>query len=145
MKAPFIRNPYNYDMNKASDESGLKCLDKTRTQQHHKDECDINTIVRRFALTGQLPDNIRIPKYGDFDVVNDYHSAMNAVATANEAFDALPAAIRTKFQNDPGAFVDFCSDEANREELIKMGLIERKPEPPTPPSSDAPAPGTGGQ
>jgi hypothetical protein len=36
---------------------------------------------------------------------------------------ALPADIRFRFLNDPGRFVDFCSDPANRDEMSKMGLL----------------------
>lgn len=58
MKGPFLRTPYNYDMNAAGDESGLRCEDATRAQQQFKEESDINTIVARFGLTGEMPDNL---------------------------------------------------------------------------------------
>jgi len=35
---------------------------------------------------------------------------------------ALDARTRERFDNDPGAFVDFCLDPSNLEELRKMGL-----------------------
>jgi len=119
----FVRNPYNYDMDKVSEETGLLCLDESKTKQAFAEECDINTIVRRFNLTGQLPDNVRAPMYGDFEQVFDFHSAMNAVAAAGEAFDMMPADVRARFANDPAAFVDFCSNPDNRAEAIKLGLI----------------------
>lgn len=119
----FLRTPYNYDTNEASDASALSCSEPSLAQQSGKEEADINTIVRKFGLTGQLPDNVRMPTYGDFSDVVDYHTAMNAVVTAQRSFDALPADIRTRFNNDPGAFVDFCSDDKNRDEAIKLGLI----------------------
>lgn len=124
MSAPFVRNPYNYDTNAASRESGLECKEKTLTKQAFKDECDINTIVERFHITGELPQNVRMPSYGDFTGVNDFQSAMNAIAIANEAFDAMPANVRARFHNDPAEFVDFCSDKANLEEAKKLGLVE---------------------
>lgn len=122
-EVPFCRSAYNYDRDFASDESGLRCEDVSRTQQHFADEVDINTIVRRFGLTGELPSNVRVPQYADFDEIVDYHSAMNLVAAANEAFDQMPAEVRTRFVNDPGKFVDFCSDPANRAEMARMGLL----------------------
>lgn len=137
-----LRTPYGYDVNKASDEAGLKCMDKSRTQKHHKDECDINTIVERFGLTGELPDNIRMPRYGDFTEVTNYHEALNAVAKARENFDLLPAKIRAQFHNDPGEFVDFASDPANGKALVDMGLAIKRPEPPP---ETPPAPPPGGQ
>lgn len=123
MHAPFVRNPYNYDVDAASEESGLRCEDPSLAVQSARDEVDINTIVRRFGLTGQLPEDLRAPTYGDFVGVNDYHSAMNAVAKANEAFEEMPAEVRARFQNDPAEFVAFCSDEKNRDEMKKLGLL----------------------
>lgn len=119
----FLRTPYNYDTNEASDASALSCQDPSLAQQHAKEECDINTIVRRFGLTGELPNNVRMPEYGDFTAATDYHTAMNAVIAANESFMTLPADVRARFNNDPGAFVDFCSDDKNRAEAEKLGLV----------------------
>jgi phage internal scaffolding protein len=119
----FLRTPYNYDTMEASDASALECLDPSLAQQHAKDEADINTIVRRFGLTGELPQGVRMPQYGDFTDATDYHTSLNAVRAADAAFMELPAHIRTRFNNDPGAFVDFCSDENNRAEAEKFGLV----------------------
>jgi len=122
IKPPFVRNPYNYDTNEAGDESALECKDPTRAKQQFREEADINTIVRRFNITGQLPQNVRMPTYGDFTNVPTYHEAMNAIRAAQESFDAMPAEIRRRFNNDPGEFVDFCSNTENLEEARKMGL-----------------------
>lgn len=148
---PFVRNPYNYDMNAAGNESGLKCLDLSLTKQSFLEETDINTIVNRFHLTGELPTNIRMPTYGDFTGVHDFHTAMNAVAVARESFDAMPADIRARFHNSAEEFVDFCSDDANIPEARKMGLVPaaevvqaaaliNTPQPPAPAAEAAPGP-----
>lgn len=143
MKPTFVRNAYNYNMNEASEESGLKCLDKTLAKQSFLEEVDINTIVRRFNLTGQLPENVRMPQYQDFEGIFDFHSAMNAISQADEAFSAMPANVRARFHNDPGEFVDFCLDPENRAEAVKLGLVER-PAPIEPvPTATAPASGSG--
>ena len=122
----FIRNPYNYDTNLASEESALYCEDGSRTKQAFKEECDINTILKRFNVTGQLPVSPLQPQYGDFSGVFDYQTALNAVIEAQESFNALPATLRNRFANDPAAFVDFCSDESNREEMVRLGLVIEK-------------------
>jgi phage internal scaffolding protein len=119
----FLRTPYNYDVNEASDASSLVCEDSSLAQQHAKDECDINTIVRRFGLTGELPSGVRAPVYGDFTSATDYHTALNAVIAADAAFMQLPADIRIRFNNDAGAFVDFVSDDNNRAEAERLGLV----------------------
>lgn len=125
---PFVRSAYNYDLKVASDESGLECLDPSLAVQESRDEVDINTIVRRFGLTGELPTDLRLPQYGDFLGLVDYHSAMNAVAQANETFESLPADLRSRFENDPEKFVTFCLDKDNQEELIKLGLADKPAE-----------------
>lgn len=122
LAVPFVRTPFNYDRNAASDESGLACLDESRTKQSFAEEVDINTIMRRFGQTGQLPENVRPPTYQDFVGIFDFHTAMNAVASAGESFDKMPADVRTRFHNDPAEFVAFCSDDSNLEAMDKMGL-----------------------
>ena len=136
----FVRTPHNYDVDEASDASGLSCPEPTLTQQHCKDECDINHIVARFGVTGELPvnPNARQPTYGDFTGISDYRQALDAVMAADEAFMALPAKIRERFDNDPALFVDFCSstDPDDRSLAIELGLIP----PPAKPDGVIPSP-----
>lgn len=124
IKQPFLRTTYNYDMHLASIRTGLECNDGTRTQQQFKEECDINTIVERFGLTGELPNDLRVPLTGDFNEVFDYHTAANKLREAQEAFMQMPAAIREQFSNEPGKFVDFVSDARNIEQCREWGLAD---------------------
>jgi len=126
-KLPFVRNPYNYDMALVSQETGLACKDPSLAQQHMKDECDINVIVERFGVTGQLPVRAIEPSYGDFSGVSDYHTALNKIKAADEAFMALPAKLRAKFDHDPNALLNFLENEQNRGEAIELGLIDGEP------------------
>lgn len=119
---PFFRTPYNYDMAEVSEMTGLSCPEVSLTVQDAAEEADINTIVRRFGLTGELPDAVKAPVYADFEEVVDFHSAMLAVRQAEAAFMRMPAEVRARFGNDAGAFVDFCSDNKNLAELQKLGL-----------------------
>ena len=125
MKTIKLRSPYNYDTDAASIESGLACEEPTLAQQHYKDECDINTILERFNVTGMLPQNPISPKYGDFSGITDYHSALNKVMSAMEEFDNLPAQIRARFDNEPQKLLEFLEDESNRPEAEKLGLVEK--------------------
>jgi phage internal scaffolding protein len=122
-KAPFLRTPYNYDTNAASNGSGLHCEDATLAQQHFKDECDINNILRQFNITGQLPENTLSPRYGDFTGISDYHSALNQVIAAEDEFMSLPAQLRARFDNDPAKLIDFLDNQENKDEAIKLGLV----------------------
>lgn len=128
---------YLYDTDAVSIATGLECKDVTRAQQSAKDECDINTIVKRFGLTGQLPQNVRIPLNEDFVDTFTFHDAMQRLREAEEAFMRMPAEVRSRFNNDAGAFVDFASDPANYEESVKLGLAIKRPDPvvePAPPA-----------
>ncbi len=127
MTKVFVRNPYNYDMALVSQETGLECLDPSLAQQHMKDECDINIIVERFGVTGSMPVSPIEPSYGDFSGVSDYHDALNRIRASDEAFMALPAKIRAKFDNDPNALLQFLQNDENREEAIQIGLIDGEP------------------
>jgi phage internal scaffolding protein len=94
-----------------------------RTQQHQKDECDINLIIKRHT-----PEQIALMatqnegQYGDATSV-DYHAAQNIIANANTMFNDLPSEIRNQFDNDPAAFLDFTSNEENYSEMRKMGIM----------------------
>lgn len=125
----FLRSPYNYDMDDVSRETGLACDDDSLAVQSALEESDINTIVRRFGLTGELPGDVAMPQSGDYSGVGDFHSAMNVVRQAQEEFLRVPADIRARFLNDPQRFTDFFNDPDNQEEAIKLGLATRKPVP----------------
>lgn len=123
MNKVFARQPYNYDMDAASLESGLECKDASLAKQSFAEEVDINTIVRRFGLSGELPTDIRMPVNGDFEGLFDFQSAMNMIVSARESFDAMPAHVRSRFDNDPHKFVEFCSKDENFDEAVKLGLV----------------------
>ena len=98
------------------------------TQQHFKDECDINNIMRRYRETGLFPDPLSAkPLFGDFSSCFDFMEAQNTVARANEAFAALPSEIRKRFANDPAQLLAFMEDERNMDEAVKLGLVEKPP------------------
>jgi phage internal scaffolding protein len=121
----FLRTPYNYDTDAASNESGLACEEPSLAQQHFKEECDINTILQKFNITGLLPEAPLSPRYGDFSGIGDYHTALNRVIAAQDEFEGLPAQIRARFDNDPAQLIEFLQDENNRPEAEELGLVEK--------------------
>lgn len=129
----FVRTPFNYDRELASLLSGLSCDDPTRTQQQFGEECDINTIVERFGLTGELPSNLRVPMQGEFeDSIDDYQTALNKLMEADDAFMQMPAKIRERFHHDAGEFVEYVSDPANKKQCQDWGLAAPETAPPAP-------------
>lgn len=127
----FIRASYNYDVDAVSRETGLFTDledEPSMTVQSFKEECDINEIVRRFGLTGEMPNNFRMPISGDFTGVSDFKSAMDLLIDAQDQFDSLPAGVREQFANDPAELITFLENPDNRDKAIDMGLIARPPE-----------------
>jgi phage internal scaffolding protein len=121
----FLRTPYNYDRDAATNESGLACEEPSLAQQHFKDECDINNILRQFNITGLLPEQPISPRYGDFTGIGDYHTAMNRVLAVQDEFEALPAQIRARFGNDPAQLIEFLENSDNRPEAEELGLVDK--------------------
>lgn len=102
----------------------ISCVGPGKTQQSMKDECDVNLIVKRFSVTGVLPEgSFKSPYFGDVSGL-DFRAMMDVIAEANASFARLPAEVRRRFGNEPSEFVSFCTDPANGQELIKMGLAE---------------------
>lgn len=125
MKSPFVRSAYNYDADLASLESGLSCPKGSGlTLQSQAQDADINVMLKRFAVTGQLPQSGRVPTYQQFSEVFDYRSAMDTIVQADRAFMSLPAEVRARFANDVASFLEFCSREENLPELRRLGLAE---------------------
>lgn len=122
-----IRSAYTYDVDKVSIETAPALSGDGGAQQSFKEECDINTILRKFSVTGELPDNVRVPQYGEFEESFDFMSAMNVVRAAEEAFAAMPSDVRERFNNDPARFVEFANDSSNYDEALKMGLVVSRP------------------
>lgn len=125
----FARTPYNYDTNKVSDETGTDTGPETKTQQQFKDEVDINTIVERFGVTGQMPPMQEFPTEQDFGDAFDFQTSMNVIVAARESFMQMPAKQRARFNNDPQQFMEFIHDGNNADEAMKMGLAIKRPEP----------------
>jgi hypothetical protein len=128
-----------------SEETGFDAGDeKSLAQQSGKEEADINTIVKRFGISGQLPQSVRVPLAADFVDIVSFQDAQNALLEAANSFSRMPAAIRARFDNSAAQFVDFCTEEvvdkdtgevrlANLEDMRKFGLaVPKEPEPVVP-------------
>jgi len=121
-----VKNPITYDRDQNSAGSTFVFSKPSLAKQSFRDECDINNILRQFNVTGQLPAGSVQPQYGDFSGITDYQSALNAVMAAQDSFLQLPAKVRARFDNDPALFVEFASDEANRDEMKALGLLHEE-------------------
>lgn len=111
------------DFDDESKRTGLACHDKTLAQQQFKEECDINTLVERFHLTGEMPQLAELPSFQEFTGIFDFQTAMNTVRQANETFMSMPAGLRARFHNNPQEFLEFTSNKDNLPEIEKLGLL----------------------
>lgn len=102
---------------------------ETMVQKQFVEEVDINTIVRRFGITRQMPSGVEGGVYGDFTGITDFESAQAAVERAREGFMALSPDVRERFQNDPGLYLDYVDQLADDEIGPEVGGPAR-PAPP---------------
>lgn len=114
-----------------ADGSALDCValgsyGASRTVQHHRDACDIPSIVAKYKSTGVLPRMKAVSDtgaFGDFSDVAEYQEVCNRVLRSQEAFADLPVRVRERFKNDPVELLSFLGNPANRDEAIALGLV----------------------
>lgn len=125
-----VRSPYNYNRELVSRETSMpddQDSFPSRTIQSGKAEADINVIVRRFGITGQMQAPARLPSYGDYTGISDFQDALNVVRAAQEQFASLSSDVRASFGNDPNSFLHFASDPENLPTMVRMGLAIPRP------------------
>lgn len=115
--------------------TGELVVQPSMTKQEFIAECDINNIIKEFSPQGLAQLTAAAVAAGGFADLPDHmdlQESMEIQRAASAAFDALPAKVRDRFANDPGRFLEFFHDPANREEADRLGLIQQ-PAPPPPP------------
>lgn len=122
----FLRAPYNYSPDDVSIETGLQCKDPSLADQSQKDECDINTIVDRFGITGHLPESGVMPRYAVLEEVGDFQQYMGRQIAAEEAYNAMPSGLRRIVGSSYRDFLNFVDDPANHEKLVEFGLAVKR-------------------
>lgn len=96
------------------------------TDQQWADDCDINNILKKYAQTGELPVSRRQGIYADLSEFGDYQNMLESVLDAQTQFASLPAEVRQRFRNDPHELITFLRDPANRDEAIRLGMVDAK-------------------
>lgn len=107
---------------------GKICTGETRTKSEFAAACDIHNIMKKYAITGDLSEELKDKGYfADVSQVGDYQDALNTVIESKEAFMTLKSSIRTRFNNDPAQLHEFMADENNTAEAIELGIIDAPP------------------
>lgn len=103
-------------------------------KQSFAKECNINTIVSKYKKSGVVTLHLGQPLYGDFSQVGSYHEALIRIQKADEEFNSLPAKVRERFGNDPGALFEFLAktDDESIKLSVELGLRDKSvlPKPP---------------
>jgi len=112
------------------------------TKQEFAKECDINHIMKRYISTGELPRRADAfqPVFADVSNIGDYADTLRRIDAARDAFEQLPAAVRTRFSNEPNNLISFLNDERNLSEAVQLGLVSAPPKPLEPLAPVVPAP-----
>lgn len=121
-KKTLIRHRVVVDCQKAVEEG-----EKILTEQSHKDEVNINQIIRRHGIDLiQKVAMMRAPEMQWDDIPgNDFQEAMFKVKKAQDSFDAMPSDLRKKFNNNPAEFLDYLHNKENLNEMIELGLVNK--------------------
>lgn len=116
--------PNQYDMMK--EKKGITFKEPTRTKQDYKEECDINSIMRRYEATGVISHVSELqPFYADVSAYGDLQEAYAIMDKAEQAFMALPSALREELGHDPRNLVGYINNPANREKCIEFGIFNK--------------------
>ena len=108
---------------------GFETEGESLTQQHFSQESEINNIIAYHDRTGIIK-NVQqgVAQYGDYSEVNEYRESLDMIRQADENFMQLPSNIRRQFNNNAGDFFEFATNPENQEQMIEMGLANRKPD-----------------
>lgn len=128
------RHQYDLEADELNREAtDIICTEESLTVENHPD-ADINELVRRMGLDDGsilpgLDMSISDPSYyGDFsETPNDLRGILEMQQEAVDRFNALPANIRSRFNNDPAQLYRFIHNEQNWDEAVKLGLLAYSP------------------
>lgn len=105
---------------------------ESMTQQQFAQACDLKTIIKQRSQLGiplEIPNDPFDGAIQDFTSSNDYRENLHRVMQAQDAFMALPAQIRKKFDNDPAELISFLEKDENYDEALKLGLLKEGSKP----------------
>ncbi|QKI28934.1 VP3 [Kummerowia striata gokushovirus] len=119
-----VSRPFKTRFDRTPQVKVLCSQEEKKTKSEFADECDINLIMARYRKTGILPQSAlsAAARFGDFSQVPSFMEMQEKIIAAHELFEALPAAVRKQFDNDPGQFLEAAETKEGRDLLVKLGL-----------------------
>ena len=105
----------------------IKSTLPSMTEQCHRDDCDINTIINRYKKTGVLgtATQVREMVFGDFASIPDRLMTEVGMAEAKENFMKMPLNVRNHFEHNIGKFLKALSDPAQIPTLQNLGIVKK--------------------
>lgn len=111
-------------------DKGITFTVKSKTEQSHRETCDVNNIVKQYAAAGFRSQDFQelsqqmmslAHEYQDASVAGDLLEAHQMYKGAEDNFvQFVPADIRTQFNNNPMEFYKFAADKNNADKLRSM-------------------------
>ncbi|QCS36313.1 minor capsid protein [Capybara microvirus Cap1_SP_230] len=75
----------------------------------HRDQVDINNILKRYRQTGVLPPSLAQAVFADTSIFTDYKAALATIREAEDIFASMPAEIRESCGYEPSELLAFMS------------------------------------
>jgi hypothetical protein len=114
-----IRNRQVLDCQKAIEEG-----EEIRVEQAHKDEVNINNIVKKHGIDLITKTSKLVELKFDDVTGNDFQEFANMMAKASSTFESLDSNTRREFDNDPVKYMDYVHNPENRDKLIERGWMK---------------------
>ena len=108
---------------------------KSMTIQSDRTRSDIESILNQ----GIAAVDPRQMSFFDVSDMPDFRGVRDAINSAYNSFDNLPAKVRKEFENDPANLIDALADPEQNDRMIELGIRERVDESPV--VSDEPVKG----
>lgn len=113
---------------------GVKFEKPSMTQQHFKEQCDINRILDSYRVkaralgvsVSELMPKLGSEQFADVSNLDDYLTAQNRISQVNQMFEALPAEVRRSFDDDPSNFVAALGDSNNYSKFADLGILDKQ-------------------
>lgn len=99
----------------------------TLAQSQFLDSCDVKKIIARCKTVGIPLSTVQRTNgfFADLTMApDDLRSALDISIKARDSFEQLPAKVKERFGFDPSKLLDFVQDSNNRDEAIRLGLID---------------------
>lgn len=96
------------------------------TEQYHRDEVDINTIISKYQRTGVLGTSTQVREtfFGDFSNVDTKFEAALALKEAESRFMDLPSSVRAAYDHDALKFMRALNDDTQIAKLVSLGVYK---------------------